>query len=140
MSGDEGGAAIWTTDLASGAQYRLTPLRRGVRYVPSSFSPDGSTLLATLIDGRADKVEPVALHLDSGEVTHLLADGREPVYSPDGSRIALFREIGKRRNDDLFVLDVATKNLRRLTRTPHTLGPETRFDLYNVSLILRPSA
>lgn len=112
-------AAIWTIDLLSGAQRQLTPYRRGLRYLPSSYSPDGTTLLATRFDNhRTGDAEPVALHLDTGGVTRLLGDGREPVYSPDGSEIALFRGVGDRPAGDLFVLDVARGTLRRLTRTP----------------------
>jgi Tol biopolymer transport system component len=117
--GNDREAAIWTVDLASGAQHRVTPSRRGLKMVPSSFSPDGSLLLATRIDRRSDEVEPVSVDLETGKVTRLFADGREPVYSPDGTEIAFFREIGERGNDDLFVLDVAGGKLRRLTRTPN---------------------
>ena len=110
----------WTFDLASGEQRQLTPSRRGLDYVPSSFSPDGSTLLATRFDShRTGHGEPVALHLDTGRITRFLGGGFKPVYSPDGSEIALFRKVGRRRTSDLFVLDVASGNLRRLTRTPH---------------------
>lgn len=113
-------ATIWAIDLASGTQRQLTPWRRGLRYLPSSYSPDGTTLLATRFDAhRTGDAEPVALHLDTGGVTRLLGEGREPVYSPDGSEIALFRAVGDRRSDDLFVMDVASGSMRRLTRTPH---------------------
>ncbi len=112
-------ATIWTIDLSSGVQRQLTPSRRGLEYVGTSFSPDGTVLLATRIDRRrGGKAEPVALHLDSGTVTRLLGRGFFPVYSPDGSRIALFRYLGKREVSDLFVLNVASRSLRRLTRTP----------------------
>ena len=113
-------ATIWTIDLDSGVQRQLTPSRGGLEYVGSSYSPDGSTLLATRIDHRkGGKPEPVALHLASAAPpTRLLGRGFLPVYSPDGSKIALFRELGKRRVSDLFVLDVASRSLRRLTRTP----------------------
>lgn len=112
-------ATTWTIDLASGVQRQLTPSRRGLEYVGSSFSPDGSTLLATRVDHRGSgKAEPVALDLASGTATRLLKRGFFPVYSPDGSKIALFQELGKRRVSDLFVLDVASRSLRRLTRTP----------------------
>jgi len=113
-------AAIWTIDLASGVQRQWTPYRQGLEYVASSFSPDGSTLLATRFDShRTGHGEPVALHLDTGRITRLLNGGFKPVYSPDGSKVALFRNVGRRRTSDLFVLDVASGALRRLTRTPH---------------------
>ena len=117
--GNDREAAIWTVDLASGAQRRQTPARRGLKMVPSSFSPDATLLLATRIDRHTDEVEPVSVDLETGKVTRLFGDGREPVFSPDGTEIAFFREIGKRGNDDLFVLDVASGQLRRLTRTPN---------------------
>lgn len=113
-------AAVWTVDLDSGAQRQLTPSRRGLEYVSSSFSPDGNTLLATRLDARRNRrPELMALHLDTGGVTRLLGNGFAPVYSPDGSKISVFREVGHRPTSDLFVLDVASGALRRLTRTPH---------------------
>jgi Tol biopolymer transport system component len=126
----EGDNAIWTIDLISGEQRQLTPSRRSLRYVASSFSPDGTTLLATRVDRNlSGDLEPVALNLVTGGVTRLRADGYEPVYSPDGSKIALLREVGKRqsggeeggsrRTTDLFVLNAANGSLRRLTRTPY---------------------
>jgi Tol biopolymer transport system component len=88
--------------------------------VSSSFSPDGTTLLATRLDARRDRrPELMALRLDTGGVTRLLGNGFAPVYSPDGSKISVFREVGRRPTSDLFVLNVASGSLRRLTRTPH---------------------
>lgn len=114
----ENEATIWTIDLTTWEQRQLTPSRRGLIYTASSFSPDGTTLLGTRVDARgSDRAEPVALDLRTGRVTRLLPDGLQPVYSPDGSRIALFRKIGKREINDLFVLDVATGAQHRLTRT-----------------------
>jgi Tol biopolymer transport system component len=113
-------AAIWTIDLTTGEQRQLTPSRRGLHYIASSYSPDGTTLLATRFDeNRRGDAEPVALDLASGRVRRLIADGIEPVYSPDASQIALFRRVGKRQLDDLFILDLTDGRLRRLTRTPH---------------------
>jgi hypothetical protein len=119
------GDEIWTIDLVSGEQRQLTPSRPGRFYIASSFSPDGSTLLATRVDNRLrGDAEPVALHLGTGDVTRLLPEGLEPIYSPDGSKIALFRDFGNRKRpnrlaNDLFVLNPANGSLRRLTRTPH---------------------
>jgi tricorn protease-like protein len=122
-------AEIWTIDLASGVQRQLTPTRRGLVYVGSSFSADGRTLLATRIDyKRAGRGELVAVNPDDGGVT-LVQYGSSPVYSPDGSKIAFLREVGKLRSGgeeggrwrttDLFVLNAASGSVRRLTRTPH---------------------
>ncbi|HEX2096142.1 MAG TPA: hypothetical protein VHF50_02100 [Solirubrobacterales bacterium] len=114
----ERGAAIWTIDLTTWEQRQLTPWRRGLVYEATSFSPDGSTLLGTRLDNRRSGVaEPVALHLESGRVTRLLPDGLQPIYSPDGSEIALFRKVGKPKRNELFVLDVESGAQRRLTRT-----------------------
>lgn len=114
------GSTIWTIDLTDGAQRQLTPLRRGLQYIASSFSPDGRTLLATRFDThRTGGAEPVALHLDTGGVTRLIVNGLEPTYSPDGTKVALFRNTAPRGISDLFVLNLASGSLRRLTRTPH---------------------
>jgi Tol biopolymer transport system component len=113
-------ATVWTVDLATGAQRRLTPWRNGLEHIASSFSPDGSTLLATRADARrTGRTEPVALRLDGGPTTRLLVDGLFPVYSPDGTEVAVFREQGE--DSDLFVLDLASGALRRLTRTPRNV-------------------
>ena len=118
------GASIWTIDLPTGAQRQLTPWREGLKYIASSFSPDGTTLLATHEDERLlDEAEPVALELDGGRSRRLLDDGSSPVYSPDGSEIALIRrrvEYGddSRENNDLYVIGADGTGARRITRTP----------------------
>jgi len=117
----EGGeqGEIWTVDLATGEQRQLMPSRRGLWYIPTSFSPDGTTLLTTRYDARrSGYAEAVALHLDGGGATRLLTHAREPTYSPDGSKISFFRGTGGKPTD-LFVLDVASGVQRRLTHTPH---------------------
>jgi hypothetical protein len=126
----DGGATTWTIDLASGEQRQLTPTRRGLEIVGSSFSADGSSLLATRSDRkRGGRRELVAVNLATGGITHLLDNGFAPVYSPDSSRVAFLREVGKRhvvreegqswRSADVFVLSLASHSVRRLTHTPH---------------------
>ena len=118
------GSSIWTVDLASGKQRQLTPWREELHYVASSFSPDGSMLLATHDDPRLiNESQPVALRLDGGGQRRIFDDGFQPVYSPDGSRIALVRyveEFGEDGGEDteLFVLNADGTGLRRVTRTP----------------------
>lgn len=118
------GASIWTADILTGAQRQLTPWQDGLSYIASSFSPDGSTLLATHEDNLLlNESEPVALKLDGSDSRRLLDDGFSPVYSPDGSRIALVRRIkeyGKDREEDtdLYTVNADGTGVRRLTRTP----------------------
>lgn len=120
------GASIWTVDLLTGAQRQLTPWQDGLFYTASSFSPDGSTLLATHEDSRLlNESEPVALRLDGGGSRRLLEDGSSPVYSPDGSEIALIRptveylDSEERSSSDLYVIDADGSDVRRLTHTPN---------------------
>ncbi|HEX5375835.1 MAG TPA: hypothetical protein VFW48_06730, partial [Solirubrobacterales bacterium] len=114
-----GGATAWTIDLASGAQRQLTPLRPGLEFFSSSFSPDGTTLLVTRIDAHRNyRTELMALHLDTGGTTRL-GNGFAPIYSPDGSRVVFSRDVGNPQSSDLYVLDFRSGSLRRLTRTPH---------------------
>lgn len=128
------GSSIWTVDLQTGAQRRLTPWRDGLRYAASSFSPDGSTLLATFEDPLLlNEPQPVALDLDSGRQRRILDDGSSPVYSPDGSKIALVRNVEEYGEDrgqssDLYVVNADGTGLRRLTRTPGRLEISPSWD------------
>jgi Tol biopolymer transport system component len=116
------GASVWLADLAGGAPRRVTPARRGLYMFPGSFSPDGSTLLATRYVGAREEI--VAVHLSTGEVETVLRRAAEPVYSPDGTRFALLRWRLQRRRDgtrvvfsDLFTARADGSGLRRLTKT-----------------------
>ncbi|HEU5141907.1 MAG TPA: hypothetical protein VFU04_01995 [Solirubrobacterales bacterium] len=118
------GSSVWTVDFVSGAQRQLTPWREGLEYVASSFSPDGSTLLAEYDDDMfIDEPQPVALKLDGSGSKVLFDDGSSPVYSPDGSKIAMVRRIEDYSDEghedlDLFVGHADGTGLRRITRTP----------------------
>ncbi|HSE67103.1 MAG TPA: hypothetical protein VLB12_08960, partial [Gemmatimonadales bacterium] len=118
------GSSIWTIDLHTGAQRQLTPWQDGLEYTASSFSPDGSTLLATREDPFLNYEEqPMALKLDGSGSRPVYNDGFSPVYSPDGSKIALIRRTESYtdsggEDSDLYVIDADGTDLRRLTRTP----------------------
>jgi Tol biopolymer transport system component len=114
-------AGVWIIDLDSGKQRRLLRSRGKLEYVGSSFSPDGTTLLATRVDysRRGGGEDVIALDLAGGGAERQIANGYLAVYSPDGSRIAFIRRVGERGAGDLFVLDLASRSPRRLTRTPH---------------------
>ena len=92
-------AATWLLDLESGAVRQLTPWRNGFSAFPSSFSPDGSTLAITRERRTADgtsRLAAVALRLDGSGSTVLTGNASGPVYSPDGTRVAMVT-VGKQR-------------------------------------------
>lgn len=80
--------SIWSFDLQRGATRRLTRWRAEY-LIPSSYSPDGSTLAATAFDGR--RFRAAAIHLSSGRTSLLARNAAEPVYAPDGSSFAFVR-------------------------------------------------
>jgi Tol biopolymer transport system component len=124
-----GGTAVWIADLGGGVVRRITPRRPETSDVATSFSPDGSTLALTrTVRGRAPKA--VLLKLSNGQAAVLARRGIEPVYSPDGSRIAFLREAERARRKkgeaedsgslnytDLYVMNADGTAITRLTRT-----------------------
>jgi Tol biopolymer transport system component len=121
------GTSIWIADLASGQLRQLTPWRDGLGNAPSSFSPDGSVLAYSQVrenGARLALAKPVA----GGPATVLARGAAEPVFSPDGERIAFLKghrasfKYGESRAvvflTDLFVARSDGSRARRLTRTP----------------------
>jgi Tol biopolymer transport system component len=80
--------SIWSFDFQKRAVRPLTRWR-GEYLLPSSYSPDGSTLAATGFDGR--RFRAVAIHLGNGRTSLLARNAAEPVYAPDGSSFAFVR-------------------------------------------------
>jgi len=121
----ERGASIWLVDLRGDAPRRITPARRGLFLFPTSFSPDGGTLLAARPVGQR-REDAVSIQLSTGKVHRLLRRAATPIFSPDGTRIALVRWRPLRLGDgtttttsDLFTVRADGTGLRRLTRTRH---------------------
>jgi Tol biopolymer transport system component len=82
-------SAIWRLDLKTGSVRRLTRWRLAASLNPSSFSPDGSTLVAELYDRLGSRAVAVDLH--SRSLSPLARDALEPAYSTDGGRLAFVR-------------------------------------------------
>lgn len=82
-------SALWRVDLRTGKVKRLTRWRLQTLIEPGSFSPDGGTLTAAIDDRRGERA--VAIDLRSGRFTELAKGASEPVYSPDGTRLAFVR-------------------------------------------------
>ncbi|HEX6455912.1 MAG TPA: hypothetical protein VF009_05270, partial [Solirubrobacterales bacterium] len=123
--------SIWLLDLESGAVSQVTPWRNGLFAFPSSFSPDGSTLAITREARKApgkSRTDAVALRLDGSGSTMLAENAGGPVYSPDGTRLALVtignqRTIGSRGESLTYSpteLAVAAADGSGLTRLTHT--------------------
>lgn len=112
--------AIWLFDIRSGKSRQLTPWRNGLSQEPSSFSPDGSVIASTrTIDGKLP--EAIAIKLDgTGSSALIPGSAEEPVFSPDGTRIAFLRgpKRGFGKHQDLYTASSDGGNLRRLTDTP----------------------
>ena len=86
--------SVWLLDIDRGSVRQLTPWRNGLSVYPSSFSPDGSVLAASRDQGESRSV--VALRLDGSGETVLAQNAADPVYSPDGTRLAMIT-LGKPR-------------------------------------------
>ena len=84
------GASIWAIDVFGGSARRITPERNGVWMYAGSFSPDGEDLLASRLSRRGSW-SVVKINLTSEKTSVLLHRAADPVYSPDGSRVAFVR-------------------------------------------------
>ncbi len=122
--------AIFLGNLEGSSNRRLTPWRNGLRWAPASFSPDGSRLAASRQIGDRDP-EAMELLLEGGGTQLVARHASTPVYSPDGSRIALLhhrRHTVRRRGSktrvtrtDLFTMRTDGSERRRLTNTAEAI-------------------
>jgi len=79
--------STWILDIGPGTVRQLTPWRNQLFMFPSSFSPDGSTL--AISRERRGRRSAVAIRLDGSGETVLAQNAGEPVFSPDGTRLAM---------------------------------------------------
>lgn len=123
---------IRSVNIEDGSRRMVTPWRRDAVLSPSSYSPDGSTLAVTAWNIKASTSAALAVRLDGSGSTLLAKNAEEPVYSPDGSRIAFIRGISHLKHlphhrkrwivrKDLFVMRADGSGLTRLTRSPRLL-------------------
>lgn len=92
VANDGGTANVFVLDLARGEEAQLTSLSGDVQLTGLRWSPDGSRLAAARFDADGAR-DLVLIDAASGDLTPVSASGpavddREPVFSPDGSRLA----------------------------------------------------
>jgi Tol biopolymer transport system component len=116
--------AVGAVDVDDGSVRSLTPWRRHQILTPTSFSADGAKLAAERVTRQGG--DAVAVELGSGRTTVLAHDAEEPVYSPDGSRVAFVRTRHRRPSEpggnrppavsDLLVMPASGGEPERLAR------------------------
>jgi Tol biopolymer transport system component len=130
--------SVWLLELDTGTVRQLTPWRNNFFEYPSSFDPDGSALGISRTlhrDNGPDLNFAVALRVDGSGSTVLARNAGEPVYSPDGTKLALI-STGRTKTvkieggtasfveTDLAVANADGSGLTRLTHTrPLELQP-----------------
>jgi len=123
-------ASIWLVDSGGGRPRQLTPWRNRLLLFPSSFSPDGTMLLAErAVELHKRFPEIVSVPVGGGPPSPVFKEGVEPVYSPDGTAIAFVRPRDTGRltridpdnviGGDLFVVHQDGSPPTRLTFTPN---------------------
>ncbi len=118
------GSSIWAVDVLGGVPRRVTSDRNGVWMYAGSFSPDGKYLLASRLP-RHGAWSVVRIELATGKRSLLLRRAANPVYSPDGSRVAFIRWRNVNRHggkvesrNDIFTVNSDGGGLRRVTSSP----------------------
>jgi dipeptidyl aminopeptidase/acylaminoacyl peptidase len=121
-------SSIWAINADGTGLRRITPTSKKVAEVPTSVSPLTGDIAVTRsactkifhCKTSADLLSPA-----TGAETVLLKGGGSPVFSPDGKKVALGsyrdRNFGKKHfgpTNELYVLDLGTGALQRLTYSP----------------------
>jgi Tol biopolymer transport system component len=112
--------SVWSIDVTSGTERRISPDTALVSASAPSLSPDGRTL-AYMLSGTAGFSDIVVSSVEGDEqrrVTDATAYAYGAQISPDGSRVVFSSSRGG--SYDIWVVDIATRVMRRVTSWPST--------------------
>ena len=117
--------SLWIVPMHGGVATRITNVMvearqptwspDGARITFQGFGNDGTWQIYTV---RPDGSEVTALTSGRAGQQELLWVHQEPHWSPDGRQIAFSSERAGKGNHDIWILDVATGQLRQLTTEP----------------------
>jgi Tol biopolymer transport system component len=82
----------------------------------SSWSPDGRIAFGRDLDGNGSSDGIYVINADGSGERRLTQSGKQPLWSPDGQKIA-FRS-KRNGNDDIYVMNPDGSGQRNLTRNP----------------------
>ena len=109
--------SIWNIDPESGIAYEITYSEDAYHSSPD-YSPDGRWLVFTA-DYDHQRIQLEVLDTESGEISKLTDDQAvytDPVFSPDGSKIAVMTQRdGGHGNMEIFVMDADGSRQMKLT-------------------------
>lgn len=117
--------AIWALNVERGSVKRLTRWRLATFIEPISFSPDGSSVIAELLDRKGSRIVAIDTDRDrSRRLARLPLDAGEVSYSSGGTKLAYVRDKTKRFNlpkpdvpiSELWVADADGSGARRVMR------------------------
>jgi Tol biopolymer transport system component len=139
--------STWIVPTTGGKGRRLTPWANGRYESPSSFSPDGSTLLVT-VDRNGAKPEVDAIDLATGKARTVEVEASEAAYSPDGSEIAFISYRDRESvpgfdepeaTSEIYVANADGTDARRITHTPKVQESQPSWDPSGARLVYERS-
>lgn len=115
----EGQLDLWRANLVTGQELRVTSTGKP-EYDPAWSPVDNRIAYVSEETGNGDIY---MLNLDGSAVERLTTNvdnfDKHPTWSPDGTKIAFWSDMGFNKTRQIWVIDLATRNLRSLSDNPY---------------------